>query len=405
MKNINDEGNNHNKNTSAFIQLNEKINKSILSATNNVIQQYNTLNKAQEIIAKSSQIYIDNLMPYSQMKFLTETMNASLIPKLNGMSSVLGNLVQSQIKLIDDKIIPNISNSVIIAINQIYESQRNLLNILSEAIQFKNPLFDSLTKTLSELEKNPNSVVSWLNYYDKLSEFFWIMPYQMSVEELHDVLMNVKNEKEFDIYLNKYFSTKKIDMLKSDILNMLTSNQEKKLFKQITFAYDNKSFALANLGLISMIDNLLSFYIIDKGCVSRRKMFEPIIDDIKNRMNLSDDFPYIVMMINSNINLLYEQIEFNEKITIKTNKKSRRNPLAHGKIYVNKKIETIMLFNTVYYLLIAQNELRNYKNCLVYNRNKKHFSIVSKEDKKILKEKISNNIKTKKSKSCNNEKK
>ena len=93
------------------------------------------------------------------------------------------------------------------------------------------------------------------------------------------------------------------------------------------------------------------------------------------------------MMVNSNINLLYEQIEFNNKISINTNKKARRNPISHGKSYSYKKIDTIMLMNTLYYLLVIQNELKEYKNSL-YRNKKKEFYIPTKDEKRKIKEKI-----------------
>ena len=96
------------------------------------------------------------------------------------------------------------------------------------------------------------------------------------------------------------------------------------------------------------------------------------------------------MMVNSNINLLYEQIEFNNKISINTNKKSRRNPISHGKSYSYKKIDTIMLLNTLYYLLVIQNELKEYKNSLYRNSRKKEFYIPTREEKRKIKEKIKN---------------
>lgn len=114
-------------------------------------------------------------------------------------------------------------------------------------------------------------------------------------------------------------------------------------------------------------------------------IFEPIINDLDLRRNNSD-FSFIVMMVNSNINLLYENIEFNNKILISTNKKSRRNPIAHGKSYSYKKIDAIMLANTLYYLLAIQSELKEYKDSL-YKKNKE-FYIPSKEEKKIIKAKL-----------------
>lgn len=40
--------------------------------------------------------------------------------------------------------------------------------------------------------------------------------------------------------------------------------------------------------------------------------------------NVSDDFIFVVMMVNSNINILYENLHFNGKVNIYTNKKSKK---------------------------------------------------------------------------------
>lgn len=321
----------------------------------------------------------------------SETIVKSVIPSLNSFSTLIGQIAKHQISLFNSEIIEAMTNPMIKIIKQIADSQRILMNNIIETITF-SPLFESLSKTLEEIKANPNSVVSWLNYYDKLSEFFWIMPYQMTSEELHTILSTIKTEKEFDRYIVKYFNKYRVNSLIEDIKRMLKRKQDIKLFEQIIFAYNNKCYSLASMGLISIIDNLLSYYLINKGCTSRIKLFEPIINDMEDKQGLSDDFSFIIMMINSNINLLYEEIEFNEKIKIKTNKKARRNPVSHGKSYSNKKIDTIMLLNTIYYLLIAQNELSNYKNSICYDRKKKQFYLPDKKKKQEIKKQIKENI-------------
>ena len=115
-----------------------------------------------------------------------------------------------------------------------------------------------------------------------------------------------------------------------------------------------------------MIDNLLSYYLIDKGCSTRVGLFEPIIKDLYSK-NDNTSLSFIVMMVNSNINLLYETIEFNNKISINTNKKARRNPIAHGKFYSYKKIDTIMLFNTLKIQYIRKRRKKNF----IYHPKKK----------------------------------
>lgn len=305
---------------------------------------------------------------------------------IDRLSTMIGEFARLQLSICSENIMERISNSISNVISQIAEVQMQFINSITETIS-KNitPVFRGLVDTLEEARNNPDSRLNWMNYYDKLSEFFWIMPYKITTEELHEILQCVETEKEFDKYINRYFSKTKVNLLFSDINNMLSNNAQRRIFNQIVKSYEDKSYALASIGITTMIDNFLSYYLIDKGCSSRIKLFEPIINDLDLRRNNSD-FSFIVMMVNSNINLLYENIEFNNKILISTNKKSRRNPIAHGKSYSYKKIDAIMLANTLYYLLAIQSELKEYKDSL-YKKNKE-FYILSKEEKKIIKAKL-----------------
>ena len=369
-----------------YIKLNNKSQKDkifeILNKTNSIRNIINITNNHINVLK--------SLKP--PLYKVSETLVNSINSSWKSVFSTMEHITKQQLSLYNPKLIEAMTNPIFNIINQIVESQKELMNSLMSNISNNNPLFESLFKSLEEAKANPNSVYSWANYYDQLSEFFWIMPYKMSADELHEILSTVTTEKEFDRYIAKYFNKDKINFLISDIKKLINRKQDLKLFEQIVLAYDNKSYALASIGIMCIIDNLLSYYIFDKGCNSRVKLFQPIIKDIDKKREITDNFPFIVMMINSNINLLYENIEFNNKIKIETNKKSRRNPVAHGKSYSNRKIDTIMLLNTLYYLLIAKIELNEYKNSLGYDRNKKIFYILDKGQKQKLKNKIKENI-------------
>lgn len=368
-----------------------EIEKSILkNSLSNLTGGINTTNILSNIVKKQSNMVLNSItQPYNNLQ---NSLSKSLIPSINTFSNTLQGIANSQLKLIDTKLIQMMTNPLMNAVNQIAESQKAMMNTILSSITINNSFFASLSKSLEEAKANPKSVYNWFEYYDRLSEFFWIIPYKMKPEELNEILVNVTTEKEFDRYISKYFNKEKVDLLINDIKGLITRSQDKKLFEQIVLAYNNKSYSLASMGLMSIIDNLLSYYLINKGCTSRIKLFEPIIKDIDRKYGMSDDFPFIVMMINSNINLLYEDIGFNDKIKIKTNKKARRNPVSHGKSYSNKKIDTIMLFNTVYYLLVAKEELKEYKDSLCYDKNKKQFYFPDKIKKKEIKKKIKENI-------------
>lgn len=307
--------------------------------------------------------------------------------------STMAISIAEQQLLRNEKFMDAISSSVSNVIRQIAETQNQFVSTLADVMRKSIiPALNSLAISLEEAKNNPDSLLNWMHYYDKLSEFFWIMPYKITTEELHEILENAKTEKEFDKLINRYFNISKIESLTNDIGMMLPNNNQRKIFNQIVTAYKNKSYALASIGIITMIDNSLSYYLIDKGCTSRLRLFEPIINDLKLKRSNSEIY-FIVMMINSNINLLYEQIEFNNKISINTNKKARRNPISHGKSYSYKRIDTIMLMNTLYYLLVIQSELKQYKNSLYKKSNKKEFYIPNKEKKREIKQKIEKKVK------------
>ena len=342
-----------------------------------------------QILSANEQIanFINSDMYKTKMQAIMPNYQNMLVQAKESMgfdriSKVMGTLAKQQLALYDSNVIQQMTNSMSKAISQIAEVQKQFMNTISETIA-KNvsPALRALAFSLDEAKSNPDSLLSWMNYYNRMSEFFWIMPYKITTEELHEILQNVATEKEFDQYINKYFNKAKVELLIKDISIMLPNKNQRKIFDQIVTAYKSKSYALASIGITTMIDNCLSYYLIDKGCTSRLKLFEPIIKDLDLKRENSD-FSFIVMMVNSNINLLYEQIEFNNKISINTNKKSRRNPISHGKSYSYKKIDTI------YYLLVIQNELKGYKNSLYRNSKKKEFYIPSKDEKRKIIEKI-----------------
>lgn len=375
-----------------------KYNQAIEQATKSIkmvdISNKIALAKPQILLANEQIVdFVNSDMYKTKMQTIMPTYQNMLVQAKNAMgfdrlSTVMGAITKQQLALYDSNIIQQMTNSMSNVISQIAEVQKQFMNTISETIARNvSPALKALAFSLEKAKNNPDSLLSWMNYYNRMSEFFWIMPYKITTEELHEILQNVSTEKEFDQYINKYFNKAKVELLIKDISIMLPNNNQRKIFDQIVTAYKSKSYALASIGITTMIDNCLSYYLIDKGCTSRLKLFEPIIKDLDLKRENSD-FSFIVMMVNSNINLLYEQIEFNNKISINTNKKSRRNPISHGKSYSYKKIDTIMLLNTMYYLLVIQNELKGYKNSLYRNSKKKEFYIPSKDEKRRIIEKI-----------------
>lgn len=263
----------------------------------------------------------------------------------------------------------NFANSISEHLQQLTNLQKGLVDFIDKQLNTIPPFLKDLSNALEEVKANPDSRLSWLNYYDTLTDYFWIFPYEMTTEELHELLQNISEEKEFDAYMRKYFNKEKVSELTNDIRSMLAKKEQKDFFNQIIFSYNNKQYAIANVGLTSIIDNALSFYLHKKTENKRQNIFEPIIDDI-NSKNCNSQLLFTVMMLNSTINLLYEH--FKNKDSIQTHKKARRHAFAHGKLYSNSKTDTLMLLNTLYYILLLQQELKDYEGTLEL---KKRFCI------------------------------
>lgn len=233
------------------------------------------------------------------------------------------------------------------------------------------PYFGEFAEIFRKAEENPDSLVNWIEYSEKLQMYFWTFPFEMKSEELKDILQNVNSEKEFDKYMLKYFSKDKISRLEESIIEMIP-HKHKCMFKQIMNSYDNKNYGIANLGITAIIDDLCTYFLEDKGRNSREDLFLPIIEKVdENSENVFEVIPLLI--INANINVLYESIDFRKRISVSTHKTARRNPGQHGKKFSNKKLDTIMLLNTIYYMLIVIEKFSEYKDKVIYVKNKKEF--------------------------------
>jgi len=369
--------------------------KSPLYEIKPLVDAYDTINKFNmssplEEIQKT--IKENNLTNQIKLQSLIPTMPTinieKLYPGLTSFGTALSKIGKTYISTFTPEKLEALTNPITQILKEFSKMQQTYLENITKIITSikTNDYFNPLIESIQKLREDPNNILSWMNYYHKLNDYFWIMPYQITTEQLHDILNTVNTEKEFDKVLIKHFNKQRIENLMNDIKNKLSNKQEIKLFNQIKDTYYSKNYALASIGILSIIDNSLSYYLINKGSSARINMFKPIIKDLENNDD-GTSLIFIVMMIDNNINRLYEQIEFNQKISIKTNKKTRRNPSTHGKSYSNKKIDSIMLMNTLYYLLDKKDELSKYKNSL-YQENK-----TLKIEKKKKKREINNEIK------------
>lgn len=314
-------------------------------------------------------------------KDMEENYNKIVLPYTSFYKNV-GSIVESltpTIELISKRAcqMAKALNPIQEKIQLLMESLRPIINQVTNSISDMTPYFGELAKTIKEIQKNPNSVFNWIEFSKSLSNYFWLPPYLMESSQLMELLKTVDCEEKMDEELEKYFTEQVIDKLLSEIINK-SFEKHKKIMVQIKKAYDNKSYALINTGLFSIIDSLCSFFVVNKKKNTYRiNLFEPILRIEKRE---SDDYYSILIlsMLNANINFLYSENNISHKL-------ARRHPSQHGEFFSNKKIDTIMLLHTTYYLLIMTDVYKKYEKSLkldvkfVENRKIVKYKLVEKE--------------------------
>ena len=258
----------------------------------------------------------------------------------------------------------------------LFESIKETIKPLQEVYRSILVSFEPFTETISEANKNPDSVLSWMNYCKVLKNCFWVYPYKLETHELKNITKRTMSESDFDQYMKKHFKKKVVISLSEDTLKIMT-RKHKVLYKQSVKAYFDKSYELCNIGLIAIIDDLTSFFISNKKITKRKGLFEPIINKTEE-LDTKDvkTSHFVLMMIGENIDNLYTNTDFNTSVVPGNTKKINRHSSMHGKYYSNKKEGSLMLMNTIYYLLQVVNEFKKFKNKLEYVNRTKSFKII-----------------------------
>lgn len=290
--------------------------------------------KSQVEVNKNSILNLDNSNVKNVSSMLNEFGKVAINVRKLGLfySNCLNDVLESFVET-NKQFTQKISQQI----NPLQETIGKISNSLSTLItpEFKVNLsktasyFTELAETFAKAKNNPNSLLNWMNYSEKISEYIWTIPYDITSEELQELFTVVNSEKEFDKYMVKYFNKNKIIKLCGEITSRL-NRKHKTMFKQIINAFDSKNYALANVGMLSIIDELCSHFLYNKGKSTRVDMFIPLIEEIDNSYNIFEVIP--IMILNDNIKVIYEAVDFNRKIAIKTNKKVRRNPSQHDSI-------------------------------------------------------------------------
>lgn len=242
------------------------------------------------------------------------------------------------------------------------------ISLSNQISNMQNNFYKNLINSLKLLSAFPYKLIPDTIDKYSLDKYFWTMPFDISIDDLIVILGKIETEEDFDNEMEKYFTDDKLEKLILEI-NTKISEEHKIFFEQIVIGYKNKLYSLANAGLLSIIDGLCSYYVFERG-TKRKNLFETISENEKDEKTKRK-----LIMLNNNINIIYESFKFSGEIIIGTNKKTRRHLSQHGITYSNKKIDCIMLMNIVYHLLSINIKLEKYKETLVFDYANKKFKI------------------------------
>ncbi len=255
------------------------------------------------------------------------------------------------------------------SINILQEQINNSIKMsIAPALKAIDLNMSSLSLVLKDLHKNPEGVLNFFEYMHKLDAYYWSMPFEMNGETLNSIIQSSPSEKLFDTNMSRYFSRKRMDELFEKTHAILPRNK-KVIYNQIQKAFDDKSYQLINGPIISLIDDSLSTFLVKKSNTSRKGILLPILEDLEESV---DWYLYVFLnMLSNNITSIFKNIDFDEDIVIVNNKKISRHTIHHGRFLGNnKRIESIMLLNTLYNSLVVVNQLNKYHNKISFERNK-----------------------------------
>lgn len=289
------------------------------------------------------------------------------------------------------KLANKITNTISQSLLKMIESIRPIINQVSNimATEFMTGFSNALSNFAADIEKvknNPNTYFSYMKYQKNLDSMHWAWPYEIEAHELKIILENANSEKDFDALMVRFFTKDKTDSMIQEMLMNLPS-RHKMMLKQAKNAFDRKDYAIANNALMTIIDNMLSEYLVNKGQGKRVGILEPIIEYYEGFPLDEVDFIFELCMLSNNIDFIFQDYRFNEKIEIKTNKKIRRHTSLHGVQYSNKKVDTLLLFNTLVNFVRSQEILKIYKSGLIVNKQNKKFAFSPVLEKKLVEKK------------------
>lgn len=238
--------------------------------------------------------------------------------------------------------------------------------------------FAKLAQEYEEAHNNPYSYINFYDYQDTLNRFHWAWPFEITPEELKNLIEQVKDEREFDRLLASYFTKARLRNM-FIIIESRLSRRHRVILRQIKNAFYSRQYALMNTATVAIMDNILGIVLRDKGCNARKEILKPIIEYYADNYSFHDvDFLFELQMLSNNINLIFGDYDFGNKVIIESNKKIRRHLSVHGYMFSNSRIDSIMLLNTLAALLLNMKYILPFEKTI--NRNKKkNFYIYTKD--------------------------
>ena len=230
------------------------------------------------------------------------------------------------------------------------KEQIEALNLFSIAIK---PYFDKMQESLCRLGIKLSKIdfKSKLNgaEVEKLKEFYWVIPYNMTNEELNE-LVHMENIDEFNNFIINYFDKLKIEKIILDISNNFEKEDKKEIIKQVQIAMENKLYAMCITTLMTVLDGL-TLELLNPISTYQHKSHEAIgaMLEYINEAPLSD-FGYEIYLrvciLNNFYSILYadeRKLKDNDKDTLS------RHLNSHGVKYLNNILDSLRLLNAIYF--------------------------------------------------------
>lgn len=230
------------------------------------------------------------------------------------------------------------------------KEQIEALNSISIVMKpYFNKMQDSLRKLGIKLSKV--DFKSKLNGMEaeKLNEFYWVIPYDMTNEELNE-LVYMENIDEFNNFIINHFDKLKIEKLILEICNNFEKEDKKEIIRQIQVAMDNELYSMCITTLMTVLDGL-TLELLNPISAYQHKSYKAI-DAMLEYINEAplNEFGYEVYLKVRILNNFYLRLYEDER-RLKDNDKDSlsRHLNSHGVKYLNNILDSLRLLNAIYF--------------------------------------------------------